>query len=97
MYSALELDFQLTEFTFSETKSEFYRQMKMLGMNFKNLEEKGLFKFIDLVTVPSATIQKEIDLLMSEIARPDSLRFNYRYIKPFGQGNDKNIPPYNAG
>ncbi|MFA4700694.1 ATPase domain-containing protein [Pyrococcus kukulkanii] len=61
--------------SFSETKSEFYEQMRMFGMDFKNLEEKGLFKFIDLVTVPSATIQKEIELLISEIMKfkPDRI------------------------
>ncbi|ASJ16489.1 circadian clock KaiC-like protein [Thermococcus chitonophagus] len=59
----------------SETKREFYEQMKMLGMDFETFEKAGVFKFIDLVTVPAETVQKEIELIMNEIIKfkPDRI------------------------
>ncbi|HII61307.1 ATPase domain-containing protein [Pyrococcus horikoshii] len=52
----------------AETKWEFYKGMKQLGMDFEELENNGLFKFIDLVTVSKDAVEKEIELLMSEIS-----------------------------
>ncbi|AFK22973.1 ATPase domain-containing protein [Pyrococcus sp. ST04] len=64
--------------SFSETKAEFYEQMKMFGMDFETLEKENMFKFLDLVTVPPETIEKEIELIMSEIIkfRPERIVFD---------------------
>ena len=51
----------------AETKEDYYEEMKKLGMDFEKFEKEGLFKFIDLVTVTSETIEKEIELIMKEI------------------------------
>lgn len=37
--------------SFAETKADFYKNMKSLGMDFEDLENKGLFNYLDFVTV----------------------------------------------
>jgi len=51
----------------SETKEDFYSEMGRLGMDFGKYEKRGLFKFMDLVTVTPEVIDKEIELIMKEI------------------------------
>ncbi|WP_324736376.1 ATPase domain-containing protein [Thermococcus sp. SY098] len=51
----------------SETKEDFYDEMKRLGMDFEKYEKSGLFRFMDLVTVTPDVIEKEIELIMKEI------------------------------
>ncbi|MHC1628130.1 MAG: ATPase domain-containing protein [Candidatus Nezhaarchaeales archaeon] len=50
--------------SFSENKRTFYRNAVALGMNFKDIEEKGLFKFIDAFT----SISKEGSIELIEYA-----------------------------
>ena len=69
----------------AETKKEFYESMKQLGMNFEELENKGLFKFVDLVTVREETIKKEIELLMNEIIKFQPKRIVVDSISVFAQ------------
>jgi len=69
----------------AETKKEFYESMKQLGMNFEELENKGLFKFVDLVTVREETIKKEIELLMNEIIKFQPKRIVVDPISVFAQ------------
>ncbi|WP_456321622.1 ATPase domain-containing protein [Palaeococcus sp. (in: euryarchaeotes)] len=69
----------------AETKSEFYESMRQLGMDFEELENKGLFKFIDLVTVSKETIDKEIGLLIEEIAKFQPKRVVIDSISVFAQ------------
>jgi len=69
----------------AETKGEFYESMRQLGMDFEELENKGLFKFIDLVTVGKETIEKEIELLMEEIAKFQPKRIVIDSISVFAQ------------
>ena len=69
----------------AETKKEFYESMKQLGMNFEELEDKGLFKFVDLVTVREETIKKEIELLMNEIIKFQPKRIVVDPISVFAQ------------
>jgi circadian clock protein KaiC len=53
--------------SFAETKDEFLEEMEGFGMNFRELEEKGLFRFLDLVTAGGETLEKEIELIMNEL------------------------------
>ena len=69
----------------AETKKEVYESMKQLGMNFEELENKGLFKFVDLVTVREETIKKEIELLMNEIIKFQPKRIVVDSISVFAQ------------
>ncbi|ASJ06618.1 ATPase domain-containing protein [Thermococcus pacificus] len=71
--------------SFAETKTDFFEEMKQLGMDFGELEQKGLFKFIDLVTVSSETIEKEIELIMGEILTFQPQRVVLDSISVFGQ------------
>lgn len=49
---------------FSESKSDFMRNMARLGMDFSRLEEEGRFKFIDAYNIFS---KRSLDLIVSHI------------------------------
>ena len=55
--------------SFSESKSDYFREMSSLGMDFGKLETAGLFKFMDLVSVSKEVIESEVELIMKEIIR----------------------------
>ncbi|RKY62827.1 MAG: circadian clock KaiC-like protein [Candidatus Latescibacterota bacterium] len=61
--------------SFAETKNDFYDAMRRLNMDFTKLEEKGVFKFIDLVTVEPSALEEEINLIMQEI-----ISFKPKYV-----------------
>ncbi|WP_367883886.1 ATPase domain-containing protein [Thermococcus peptonophilus] len=69
----------------AETKEDFYEEMKGLGMDFEKYEKEGLFKFIDLVTVTPETVEKEIELIMSEILTFQPKRIVIDSISTFAQ------------
>lgn len=70
----------------AETKEDFYEEMKGLGMDFEKYEKAGLFKFIDLVTVtPPEAVEKEIELMMSEILTFQPRRIVIDSISAFAQ------------
>lgn len=69
----------------AETKSEFYESMRQLGMDFGELENEGLFKFIDFVTVGRDTIDKEIGILIEELAKFQPKRIVIDSISVFAQ------------
>ncbi|WP_232460925.1 ATPase domain-containing protein [Thermococcus gorgonarius] len=71
--------------SFAETREDFFEEMKQLGMDFGELEQKSLFKFIDLVTVSSDAIAKEIELIMSELLTFQPQRVVIDSISVFGQ------------
>ncbi|MGQ4833875.1 MAG: ATPase domain-containing protein [Candidatus Asgardarchaeia archaeon] len=51
----------------SEGKQDYFKEMKSLGMDFEELEKKGLFKFIDLISVEREATEKEIELIMKTV------------------------------
>ena len=54
--------------SFIEKRSEFIRHMKSLGMNFEELEKKGLFEFIEVPTLVSKDFLDElVELLGNRI------------------------------
>ncbi len=51
--------------SFAESREDFYKYMENIGFNFKELEEKGLFKFISLLTVSDIDlVNKVVEVLM---------------------------------
>lgn len=69
----------------AETKEDYYEEMKKIGMDFEKFEKKGLFKFIDLVTITSETIEKEIELIMKEIITFQPKRIVIDPVSAFAQ------------
>jgi len=53
--------------SFAENRESFLRNMLKANMDFEPLEEKGLFKFIDFVTVKEQAIDSALATVMSEI------------------------------
>lgn len=52
--------------SFAECKEEFYRHMKLIGMEFEGYEKQGVFKFIDAITFAN---KRSIDELIKTIAK----------------------------
>ncbi|MCD6371978.1 MAG: AAA family ATPase [Thermococcus sp.] len=69
----------------AETKKEFYESMRGLGMDFEELENRGLFKFIDLVTVGGEALDKELGLVIEELANFQPKRIVLDSISVFAQ------------
>jgi circadian clock protein KaiC len=53
--------------SFGERKEVFYKNMEKLGLSFKELEKKGNFKFLDLMTTKSEAIPDTLEITFSEI------------------------------
>jgi circadian clock protein KaiC len=66
--------------SFAENREAFMRNMQRSKMDFEALEEKGLFKFIDFVTVKEQAIDAALATVMAEI---DSLKARRLVIDSF--------------
>ena len=71
--------------SFGETRDEFYEAMGRFGMDFEELERRGLFRFVDLVTTTGEVLSKEIELLMREFASFQPKRIVIDPISVFAQ------------
>ena len=71
--------------SFAETREEFHEAMSRFGMDFEELERKGLFRFIDLVTTTGEALDKEIGLLVRELASFQPKRIVIDPISVFAQ------------
>ncbi|MBP1911458.1 ATPase domain-containing protein [Thermococcus stetteri] len=71
--------------SFAETKKQFYRNALQSGIDLHKMEEAGLFKFYDMLTVPKEELEGMIAFLISDIVefRPDIIVFDS--ITVFGQ------------
>ncbi|WP_456452566.1 ATPase domain-containing protein [Thermococcus sp.] len=69
----------------AETKEDFYEGMKGLGMNFEEMEERGLFRFVDLITLTPGAVEREIELMMTEILSFQPKRIVIDSISSFAQ------------
>ncbi len=69
----------------AETKEDFYEEMRGLGMDFTEMENRGLFKFVDLITLTPEAVEKEIELMMSEILKFRPKRIVIDSISSFAQ------------
>lgn len=54
--------------SFAENRDDYCRNMLSLGMDVKGLEDKGLFKFLDLITVKEAGMSETVKVVMKEIS-----------------------------
>ncbi len=53
--------------SFAENKSDYYRNMKQLGMDMKSLEEKSLFKFMEFATMDEEGMKKAAEIVMDAV------------------------------
>ncbi|MBS7636587.1 AAA family ATPase [Candidatus Bathyarchaeota archaeon] len=54
--------------SFAESKEAFYENMEDFGLDFKKLETKGKFRFLDLLTVKEEGVPAVIELILKEVA-----------------------------
>ncbi|ASJ02637.1 ATPase [Thermococcus profundus] len=71
--------------SFAETKKQFYRNAHQSGIDLSKMEEAGLFKFYDMLTVPRDELEGMIAYLISDIVefKPDIIVFDS--VTVFGQ------------
>lgn len=53
--------------SFGERKEVFYKNMKKFGYNFRELERKGKFKFLDLMTAGREALSDTINIALKEV------------------------------
>jgi circadian clock protein KaiC len=66
--------------SFAENREAFLRNMRRSKMDFENLEQGSLFKFLDFITVKETAIDDALNTIMSEI---DSLKAKRLVIDSF--------------
>jgi len=71
--------------SFAETKGQFYEGALNQGVDLKEMEEKGLFRFYDMLTLPREEFEDFVDYLVSDLVewKPDIVVFDS--ITVFGQ------------
>jgi circadian clock protein KaiC len=60
--------------SFGERKEVFFENMERFGLNFKELEEKRQFKFLDLMTTTNEGISETIKIALDEVRRMKAQR-----------------------
>ena len=60
--------------SFAETKEKFYENMSRLGMDFRTMESKGLFYFVQMPTVASEEIVEELVKIITEYIEEKNVR-----------------------
>jgi circadian clock protein KaiC len=53
--------------SFAENREMFLKNMKRMGMEFEKFEQKGKFKFLDMVTVKDKGVDSIIERILSEV------------------------------
>ncbi len=53
--------------SFGERKEVFFENMNRFGLDFRNLEKKGKFKFLDLMTTTSSAVSDSLKLALDEV------------------------------
>jgi circadian clock protein KaiC len=64
----------------AESRHTFMRNMKRMGMNFEEYEQKGKFKFLDMITVREKGVDSIVERALEEV---DSLRAKRLVIDSF--------------
>ena len=64
----------------AESRNTFMKNMKRMGMNFEEYEQKGKFKFLDLVTIKDKGLESVVERVLTEV---DSLRAKRLVIDSF--------------
>ena len=55
--------------SFAENRDDYFRNMLGLGMDMQRLEEKGLFKFMDFVTMDETRMRKAVGIMVEEVGK----------------------------
>lgn len=64
--------------SFAETKRQFYENARGSGVDFEELEAKGLFRFYDMLTMPENEMKDFLNFLIQELVewKPDIIVFD---------------------
>jgi len=60
--------------SFGERKEVFFENMERIGLDFGDLEKKGLFKFLDLMTTKSGAVSDTLEVALDEVRRMKAKR-----------------------
>jgi circadian clock protein KaiC len=60
--------------SFAETREDYFRNMLTLGMDMKALEQKGLFTFLDFMTMDETGTKDAVQMMMEEIGKTGAKR-----------------------
>jgi len=55
--------------SFAENRADYFRNMLGLGMDMQSLEEKGLFKFLDIPTMTEYGMKDALEMIMEELGK----------------------------
>ncbi|MEM3551025.1 MAG: ATPase domain-containing protein, partial [Candidatus Bathyarchaeia archaeon] len=53
----------------AESRDAFYENMEVLGYDFKTLERKGRFRFMDMLTVKEPAVHTILDMIIEEVGK----------------------------
>lgn len=74
--------------SFAESKSDFNENMKTLGMDFEDLEKRGLFRYLDFATIGGVGATESIEHAMKELIDSGAERFVIDSISALAQTMD---------
>lgn len=60
--------------SFGERKEVFFENMERIGLKFADLEKKGLFKFLDLMTTKSGAVSDTLEIALDEVRQMKAKR-----------------------
>lgn len=85
LYNNMEKGLKGVYVSFAETKKQFYRNALQSGIDLQKMEDKGLFRFYDMLTVPKDELEGMINYMLNDIVefRPDIIVFDS--VTVFGQ------------
>lgn len=85
LYNNMEKGLKGVYVSFAETKKQFYRNALQSGIDLQKMDDKGLFRFYDMLTVPKDELEGMIDYMLNDIVefRPDIIVFDS--VTVFGQ------------
>jgi circadian clock protein KaiC len=55
--------------SFGERKEVFFQNMDRFGLDFRELEKKGMFRFLDLMTTTSTAVSDTLEIALDEVRR----------------------------
>jgi circadian clock protein KaiC len=60
--------------SFGERKEVFFENMERIGLDFADLEKRGLFKFLDLMTTKSGAVSDTLEIALDEVRQMKAKR-----------------------
>lgn len=60
--------------SFGERKEVFFENMERFGLDFRELEKRGKFKFLDLITTSNAAVSDTLELALDEVRQMKAQR-----------------------